>query len=74
MHAIGGVNLTVEPGECLGIVGESGSGKTMTALSIMRLLPNGGHIAGGCIILDGRDITASRRRGDAGRPRQRGRA
>ena len=30
------------PGECLGIVGESGSGKTMTALSIMRLLPDGG--------------------------------
>ena len=57
VHAIGGVNLTVEPGECLGIVGESGSGKTMTALSLMRLLPNGGHITGGSIILDGRDIT-----------------
>ena len=57
VHAIGGVNLTVDPGECLGIVGESGSGKTMTALSVMRLLPNGGHITGGSIVLDGQDIT-----------------
>jgi peptide/nickel transport system ATP-binding protein len=57
VYAIDGVNLTVEPGECLGIVGESGSGKTMTALSIMRLLPNGGHITGGSITLDGQDIT-----------------
>ena len=57
VHAIGGVNLTVDPGECLGIVGESGSGKTMTALSVMRLLPNGGHIVGGSVTLDGRDIT-----------------
>ena len=57
VHAIGGVNLTVNPGECLGIVGESGSGKTMTALSVMRLLPNGGHITGGSIVLDGQEIT-----------------
>ena len=57
VHAIGGVNLTVDPGECLGIVGESGCGKTMTALSVMRLLPNGGHIVGGSVTLDGRDIT-----------------
>ncbi len=57
VYAIGGVNLTVDPGECLGIVGESGCGKTMTALSVMRLLPNGGHITGGSIFLDGQDIT-----------------
>ncbi len=57
VYAIDGVNLTVEPGECLGIVGESGCGKTMTALSVMRLLPNGGHITGGSITLDGQDIT-----------------
>ncbi|HEX8008529.1 MAG TPA: oligopeptide/dipeptide ABC transporter ATP-binding protein, partial [Trebonia sp.] len=58
VHAIDGVSLTVDPGECLGIVGESGSGKTMTALSVMRLLPNGGRIAGGQILLDGTDIAA----------------
>jgi len=58
VHALDGVSLTVDPGECLGIVGESGCGKTMTALSIMRLLPPGGHIVGGKIILDGKDISA----------------
>ena len=42
VHALDGVNLAVEAGECLGIVGESGSGKTITALSIMQLLPPGG--------------------------------
>jgi peptide/nickel transport system ATP-binding protein len=58
VHAIDGVSLSVNAGECLGIVGESGSGKTMTALSVMRLLPGGGHITGGHIHLDGKDITA----------------
>jgi peptide/nickel transport system ATP-binding protein len=58
VHAIDGVSLTVDAGECLGIVGESGCGKTMTALSIMRLLPNGGHITSGTITLDGQNITA----------------
>ena len=56
VHAIDGVSLHVDPGECLGIVGESGSGKTMTALSIMRLLPGGGEVTGGSIIVDGTDI------------------
>ncbi|HEX4292128.1 MAG TPA: ABC transporter ATP-binding protein [Trebonia sp.] len=46
----------MNPGECLGIVGESGSGKTMTALSIMRLLPTGGSVVGGSIVLDGKDL------------------
>ncbi|MGH3195892.1 MAG: ABC transporter ATP-binding protein, partial [Streptosporangiaceae bacterium] len=58
VHAIDGVSLTVDSGECLGIVGESGSGKTVTALSIMRLLPSGGHITGGRIIVDGVNIAA----------------
>jgi peptide/nickel transport system ATP-binding protein len=57
VYALDGVSFTVEPGECLGIVGESGSGKTMTALSIMQLLPPGGHITGGRIQLDGKVIS-----------------
>ena len=63
VHALDGVSLTVEAGECLGIVGESGSGKTMTALSIMQLLPPGGHIIGGSITLGGADIAALDDRG-----------
>src|SRR6266566_4213305 len=58
VHALDGVSLTLDPGECLGIVGESGCGKTMTALSVMRLLPPGGHIIGGKILLDGKEISA----------------
>jgi peptide/nickel transport system ATP-binding protein len=56
VHAVDGVSLYLEPGKTLGIVGESGWGKTMTALSIMGLLPVGGYIAGGTIHLDGRQI------------------
>jgi peptide/nickel transport system ATP-binding protein len=58
VHAVDGVSLTLEPGECLGVVGESGCGKTMTALSVMRLLPQGGHITGGRILLEGQEISA----------------
>ena len=57
VHALSGVDLHVNPGETLGIVGESGSGKTMTALSLMGLLPQGGSISSGQIILDGQDLT-----------------
>jgi oligopeptide/dipeptide ABC transporter ATP-binding protein len=57
VHAVDGVSLYVDRGETLGIVGESGCGKTMTALSIMGLLPVGGHIADGSIHLDGRQIS-----------------
>ena len=57
VHALSGVNLYVNPGETLGIVGESGSGKTMTALSLMGLLPQGGRVSSGSIFLDGQDLT-----------------
>ena len=57
VRALSGVDLHVNPGETLGIVGESGSGKTMTALSLMGLLPQGGKVSSGSIILDGQDLT-----------------
>jgi peptide/nickel transport system ATP-binding protein len=46
------IDFTVAPGETLGIIGESGSGKSLSALSIMQLLPNGSEVSGS-IIFDG---------------------
>ena len=57
VRAVDGVSLHVESGETLGIVGESGCGKTMTALSIMNLLPTGGSVVAGSIKLDGQEIS-----------------
>jgi peptide/nickel transport system ATP-binding protein len=54
---VNGVSLSVAAGECLGLVGESGCGKTMTARSVMRLLPAGGVITAGTVLLDGTDLT-----------------
>lgn len=51
-----GVSFEVGPGQCLGIVGASGAGKTLTALSIIRLLPRGAAVAGGTIGWKGRDL------------------
>jgi peptide/nickel transport system ATP-binding protein len=56
VHAVDGLSFEVEQGETVGIVGESGCGKTMAAMSIMRLLPHRGYIAGGEIRLEGRDL------------------
>ncbi|WP_299817624.1 dipeptide/oligopeptide/nickel ABC transporter permease/ATP-binding protein [uncultured Roseibium sp.] len=57
--AVGGVDLNLAEGECLGIVGESGSGKSVTAMSIMGLVPTPpGRIAGGAAYLDGEDLFA----------------
>ncbi len=57
--AVDGISFSVDRGETLCIVGESGCGKSMTALSIMRLVPKpNGRIAGGRILLEGQDLAA----------------
>ncbi|MCV3271825.1 dipeptide/oligopeptide/nickel ABC transporter permease/ATP-binding protein [Roseobacter sinensis] len=56
-RAVGGVDLTVEPGQCLGIIGESGSGKSVTALSVMGLVASPpGVITGGAVRYKGDDL------------------
>jgi peptide/nickel transport system ATP-binding protein len=58
-RAVDGVSFTLERGRSLGLVGESGSGKSMTALSILRLVPrDAGKIVGGSIRFDGEDLQA----------------
>ena len=52
-----GVTLRVAAGEVLGVIGESGSGKSMTAFSVMQLLPEGATCSGQ-ILLDGKDVYA----------------
>jgi len=53
-----GISLAINPGEIVGLVGESGSGKSMTALSVMKLLPHG-MTATGRVNLNGVDILAA---------------
>src|SRR5436305_2968440 len=57
VKAVDDVSFSLRRGETLAVVGESGCGKSMTALSIMRLVPNPpGKIVGGTITLDGKDL------------------
>jgi oligopeptide/dipeptide ABC transporter ATP-binding protein len=56
IKAINGVDLQIETGETLALVGESGCGKSMTALSLLRLVPDPGRIVGGDILFAGRDL------------------
>jgi len=57
VKAVDGVDIAIGRGETLGVVGESGCGKSVTALSILRLLPPAsGRIAAGRILFNGRDL------------------
>jgi peptide/nickel transport system ATP-binding protein len=56
-QAVGGVSFSLMPGRTLGIVGESGCGKSVTALSIMRLLPKSETRVSGSVVFEGRELT-----------------
>jgi len=56
LRAVDGVSFAIEPGKLMGLVGESGSGKTVSALSIMRLLPESARVVDGSILFEGHDL------------------
>ncbi|MBL8280200.1 MAG: dipeptide ABC transporter ATP-binding protein [Pelomonas sp.] len=56
VKAIDGLHLALSRGETFALVGESGCGKSMTALALMRLLPENGRYASGTVRLDGQDL------------------
>jgi oligopeptide/dipeptide ABC transporter ATP-binding protein len=56
VKAVDGVSFNLRSGESLGLVGESGSGKTVTALSVLRIVPKPGRITGGRIHFNGTDL------------------
>jgi oligopeptide/dipeptide ABC transporter ATP-binding protein len=56
VRAVNGLSFCVKAGETLGIVGESGCGKSVTALSLLRLIPSPGRVAAGRMLLEGRDL------------------
>ncbi len=58
VRAVDGLTFRIARGETFALLGESGCGKSMTALSIMRLLPEAGRIVGGAVKLDGVDLLA----------------
>ena len=58
VRAVDGVDFEIRRGECFALVGESGCGKSVTALSLLRLLPEAGRIVDGAARLEGRDLFA----------------
>jgi oligopeptide transport system ATP-binding protein len=59
VQAVRGVSFDVRGGETLGLVGESGCGKSVTALSVMGLLPSNGHVVAGSISLNGKELLSA---------------
>jgi peptide/nickel transport system ATP-binding protein len=57
--AVREASFAIEPGETLALVGESGCGKSVTAFSVMRLLPTNARVASGGILFDGQDLLAA---------------
>ena len=56
LTAVDGIDLTVPRGSIVGLVGESGCGKSVTALSVLGLVPAGGQVTAGEICFQGRDL------------------
>src|SRR4030095_16111833 len=56
VRAVDALSLSIERGETFALVGESGCGKSMTALSILRLLPDAGRVSVGAVNVEGNDI------------------
>ncbi len=56
VHAVDGISYTVAEQESVAIVGESGSGKSVGVMSLLRLLPENGHILDGQVLFRGRDL------------------
>ncbi len=61
------VSFTLSEGESLALIGETGSGKTMTALSVMGLLPDNVQMRGGSVVIDGQERSEKERRAMLGR-------
>ncbi|MFG2593031.1 dipeptide/oligopeptide/nickel ABC transporter permease/ATP-binding protein [Streptomyces sp. NPDC048438] len=55
-EVVHGIDLDVHPGEIVGLVGESGSGKTQTAFSVLGILPEGGRVASGSVMIKGQEV------------------
>ena len=56
IYAVQGFTMQVRAGERVGVVGESGSGKSVSALSVMQMVPSPGRITGGQVLFEGRDL------------------
>ena len=56
LEAVSGVSFSLHKGECFALVGESGCGKSLTALSLMRLLPESAQITAGSVTIDGENL------------------